>query len=98
MTMKNLFDKDMWDRLCQEHGQARGTPVGATESARQLDIRTGRAGEPMMTNWARGGGGPEEVISRHRPDVPQPAFSSPMQPEGALGWTIARYPQTRAYK
>jgi hypothetical protein len=89
MTMKDLFDKDMWDRMPRTWSGQR-TPVGATESARQLDIRTGRAGEPMMTNWARGGGGQTPT------PVPQPAFSSPMQPEGALAGP-SQYPQTSAY-
>ena len=66
MTMKDLFDKDMWDRMPRTWAGQR-MPTGPT------DIRTGRAGEPMMTNWARGGGGQEEVISRHRQDVPPPA-------------------------
>ena len=91
MTMKGLFDKDMWDRLPRTWSGQRN-PVGATESARQLDIRTGRAGEPMMTNWARGV--PEEITSRNRTDQ-IPMFSSPMQPEGALAGP-SRYPQTRA--
>jgi len=48
MTMKDLFDKDMWDRLPRTWSGQR-TPTGP------LDIRTGRAGEPMTTAWRVGG-------------------------------------------
>ena len=82
MTMKDLFDKDMWDRMPRTWSGQR-MPTGPT------DIRTGRAGEPMMTNWARGGGGQTPT------SVPQPAFSSPMQPEGALAGP-SQYPQVSA--
>ena len=53
MTMKGLFDKDMWDRLPQTWAGKMGTP--AHLKANPMDIRTNRAGEPMTTNWARGG-------------------------------------------
>ena len=44
MTMKDLFDKDMWDRLPRTWSGQK-TPTGPN------DIRMGRDGEPMMTNW-----------------------------------------------
>jgi hypothetical protein len=44
MTMKDLFDKDMWDRLPRTWSGQK-TPTGPN------DIRMGRGGEPMMTNW-----------------------------------------------
>ncbi len=44
MTMKDLFEKDMWDRLPRTWSGQR-TPTGPN------DIRMGRDGEPMMTNW-----------------------------------------------
>ena len=53
MTMKDLFDKDMWDRLPQTWSGQMGTP--AHLKANPMDRRTNRAGEPMTTNWARGG-------------------------------------------
>ena len=53
MTMKGLFDKDMWDRLPQTWSGQMGTP--AHLQANPMDRRTNRAGEPMTTNWARGG-------------------------------------------
>ena len=89
MTMKDLFDKDMWDRLPQTWSGKRGTE--AHLKANPMDRRTNRAGEPMTTNWARGGGGQTPT------PVPQPAFSSPMQPEGALSGP-SQYPQMFPYK
>ena len=53
MTMKGLFDKDMWDRLPQTWSGQMGTE--AHLQANPMDRRTNRAGEPMTTNWARGG-------------------------------------------
>ena len=93
MTMKNLFDKDMWDRLPQTWSGQMGTP--AHLKANPMDRRTNRAGEPMETNWARGGGPREEITSRNRTDQ-IPMFSSPMQPEGALAGP-PRFPQLRPY-
>ena len=60
MTMRDLFDKDMWDRLPRTWSGQR-TPTGP------LDIRTGRAGEPMMTAWRRGGNqaGNEAAHTQH---------------------------------
>ena len=49
MTMKDLFDKDMWDRLPQTWSGQMGTP--AHLKANPMDRRTNRAGEPMTTNW-----------------------------------------------
>ena len=96
MTMKGLFDKDMWDRLPRTWSGQR-TPVGATESARQLDIRTGRAGEPMMTNWASRGAENVLLPGSDRARVNKAmAFSSPPQPEGALAGP-PRFPQMRPY-
>ena len=53
MTMKDLFDRDMWDRLPQTWSGQMGTP--AHLEANPMDRRLTRGGEPMMTNWARGG-------------------------------------------
>jgi len=89
MTMKGLFDKDMWDRLPQTWSGKMGTE--AHLKANPMDRRTNRAGEPMTTNWARGGGGQTPT------PVPQPAFSSPMRPEGALAGP-SQYPQMFPYK
>ena len=90
MTMKDLFDKDMWDRMPRTWSGQR-MPTGPT------DIRTGRAGEPMMTNWARGGGGQEEVISRHRPDVPQPSSTALMKQNEMAAAYSAMSPQDKLF-
>ena len=88
MTMKDLFDKDMWDRLPQTWSGKMGTP--AHLQANPMDQRLSRGGEPMMTNWYN------RNAARQTPTpVPQPAFSSPMRPEGALAGP-PQYPQTRA--
>ena len=87
-TMKDLFDKDMWDRLPQTWSGKMGTP--AHLQANPMDQRLSRGGEPMMTNWYN------RNAARQTPTpVPQPAFSSPMRPEGALAGP-PQYPQTRA--
>jgi len=45
--MKDLFDKDRWDKQPRTWSGQR-TPTGP------MDIRTTRGGEPMMTNWYKG--------------------------------------------
>jgi len=45
--MKDLFDKDRWDRE-QRTWSGQRTPTGPS------DLRTTRGGEPMMTNWYKG--------------------------------------------
>ena len=86
MTMKDLFDKDMWDRLPQTWSGQMGTP--AHLKANPMEQRLSRGGEPMMTNWYNRNAGDQTPTP-----VPQPAFSSPMQPEGALAGP-PQYPQT----
>ena len=54
MTMRDLFDKDMWDRLPRTWSGKMGTP--AHLKANPMDQRLTRGGEPMMTNWYKGGG------------------------------------------
>ena len=49
MTMKDLFDNDMWAHLPQTWSGQMGTP--AHLKANPMDRRTNRAGEPMTTNW-----------------------------------------------
>jgi len=71
MTMKKFFDNEMWDRLPRTWSGQR-TPTGPT------DIRMTRGGEPMMTNWYKGGGGqptvpPAMALGRDRPfAIPRP--------------------------
>ena len=64
--MKDLFDKERWDRE-QRTWSGQRTPTGPN------DLRTNRAGEPMMTNWYRGRGAPEEITSRNRLDRVMPS-------------------------
>ena len=88
MTMKDLFDKDMWDRMPQTWSGQMGTP--AHLKANPMDQRLSRGGEPMMTNWYNRNAGGQTPTP-----VPQQAFSSPMQPEGALAGP-SQYPQVSA--
>ncbi len=108
MTMRDLFDKDMWDRLPRTWSGQR-TPTGP------LDIRTGRAGEPMMTAWRRGGNqaGNEAAHTQHAmanrpvpypnmgatyPAMPAQVRTRPLAPKPNLnpqpvpGWTPPRNP------
>ena len=108
MTMRDLFDKDMWDRLPRTWSGQR-TPTGP------LDIRTGRAGEPMMTAWRRGGNqaGNEAAHTQHAmanrpvpypnmgatyPAMPAQVQTRPLAPKPNLnpqpvpGWTPPRNP------
>ena len=64
--MKDLFDKERWDRE-QRTWSGQRAPTGPN------DLRTNRAGEPMMTNWYRGRGAPEEITSRNRLDRVMPS-------------------------
>ena len=64
--MKDLFDKERWDRE-QRTWSGQRTPTGPS------DLRTNRAGEPMMTNWYKGRGAPEEVNSRNMMDRVMPS-------------------------
>ena len=63
--MKDLFDKERWDRE-QRTWSGQRTPTGPSA------LRTNRAGEPMMTNWYKGRGVPEEITSRNRLDRTMP--------------------------
>ena len=57
-SMKDLFEKDMWERLPRTWSGQR-TPTGPN------DIRMGRDGEPMMTNWYQGGSGPTDSVNQN---------------------------------
>tara|TARA_R110002020_G_scaffold108002_2_gene250528 strand:- start:204 stop:968 length:765 start_codon:yes stop_codon:yes gene_type:complete len=50
MSMSDWFDNEKWQRMPRTWS-GKMNPQGATESARQLDMRTNRAGEPMYTKW-----------------------------------------------
>ena len=93
MTMKDLFDNDMWKRLPKTWSGKMGTE--AYLKANPTEQMFSRGGEPMYTKWFdKNAGVREEITSRNRTDQ-IPMFSSPMQPEGALAGP-PQYPQTRA--
>ena len=94
MTMKDLFDNDMWKRLPKTWSGKMGTK--AYLEANPTEQMFSRGGEPMYTKWFdKNAGVREEITSRNRTDQ-IPMFSSPMQPEGALAGP-PQYPQTRPY-
>ena len=71
--MGDLFDKERWDRMPRTWSGQR-TPTGPT------DIRTNRAGEPMMTNWYRGRNqdGGEAAHTQHAmANLPSPVYQGP---------------------
>ena len=71
--MGDLFDKERWDRMPRTWSGQR-TPTGPT------DIRTNRAGEPMMTNWYRGRNqdGGEAAHTQHAMDhLHSPVYQGP---------------------
>ena len=53
-SLKDIIDKDMWDRLPRTWSGKMGTP--AHLKANPMDRQLTRGGEPMMTNWYKGGG------------------------------------------
>jgi hypothetical protein len=65
-SMKDLFDKDMWDRLPQTWSGKMGTP--AHLKANPMDQRLSRGGEPMMTNWynRNAGSGPADSVNQQQ--------------------------------
>jgi hypothetical protein len=64
-SMKDLFEKDMWDRLPRTWSGKMGTP--AHLKANPMDQRLGRDGEPMMTNWynRNAGSGPTDSVNQN---------------------------------
>jgi len=56
MSMSDWFDNEKWQRMPRTWSGQR-SPTGPT------DIRTGRSGEPMMTNWYTGGRGAGESVA-----------------------------------
>ena len=88
-SMKDLFEKDMWDRLPRTWSGQMGTP--AHLQANPMDQRLSRGGEPMMTNWYNRNAGGQTPTP-----VPQQAFTSPIGPEGALAGP-SQYPQMFPY-
>jgi len=70
--MGDLFDKERWDRMPRTWSGQR-TPTGPN------DIRTNRAGEPMMTNWYKGRGTPEANVIKTRDAGGAPIYQGPQQ-------------------
>ena len=90
MTMKDLFDKDMWDRLPRTWSGKMGTP--AHLKANPMDQRLSRGGEPMMTNWYNRNAGVAPVPTNVSEWVNPNTQASPVQ-MNQLGTAQA---QTRA--
>ena len=70
--MKDLFDKERWDRE-QRTWSGQRTPTGPS------DLRTNRAGEPMMTYWYKGRGTPEANVIKTRDAGGAPIYQGPQQ-------------------
>ena len=64
-SMKDLFEKDMWDRLPRTWSGKMGTPEHL--KANPMDQRLSRGGEPMMTNWynRNAGSGPTDSVNQN---------------------------------
>ena len=89
MTMKDLFDKDMWDRLPQTWSGQMGTP--AHLKANPMDQRLSRGGEPMMTNWYNRNAGGQTPTP-----VPQPSSTALMKQNELAAAMPSQYPQVFA--
>ena len=87
--MKDLFDKDRWNRE-QRTWSGQRTPTGPN------DIRTNRAGEPMMTNWYRGRGTPEANVIKTRDAGGAPIYQGPQQQDNAKIFPLRPSPRVEA--
>ena len=68
--MRDLLEKDMWERLPQTWSGKRGT--SAHLKANPMDQRFGMSGRPMMTNWYTGQG--QQSLVRQTPVAPVPSL------------------------
>ena len=66
--MRDLLEKDMWERLPQTWSGKRGT--SAHLKANPMDQRFGMSGRHMMTNWYTGQG--QQSLDRQTPVAPIP--------------------------
>jgi len=87
-SFKDILDDDLWKRK-QRIRQQPGWDEGLGRYAKVGEpLFNDRTGEKMMTNWYKGRGRPELMNPRVGGGVAdqprQPAFSSPMRPEGAI--------------
>jgi len=87
--MRDLFDKERWDRMPRTWSGQR-TPTGPT------DIRTNRAGEPMMTNWYKGRGTPEANVIKTRDAGGAPIYQGPQQLDNAKIFPLRPSPRVEA--
>ena len=87
--MRDLFDKERWDRMPRTWSGQR-TPTGPT------DIRTNRAGEPMMTNWYKGRGTPEANVIKTRDAGGAPIYQGPQQQANAKLFPLRPSPRVQA--
>jgi len=87
--MKDLFDKERWDRMPRTWSGQR-TPTGPN------DIRTNRAGEPMMTNWYKGRGTPEANVIKTRDAGGAPIYQGPQQQANAKLFPLRPSPRVQA--
>ena len=87
--MKDLFDKDRWDRE-QRTWSGQRTPTGPS------DLRTTRGGEPMMTNWYKGRGTPEANVIKTRDAGGAPIYQGPQQQANAKLFPLRPSPRVQA--
>ena len=87
--MGDLLDKDRWDRE-QRTWSGQRTPTGPN------DLRTNRAGEPMMTNWYKGRGTPEANVIKTRDAGGAPIYQGPQQQANAKLFPLRPSPRVQA--
>ena len=87
--MKDLFDKERWDRE-QRTWSGQRTPTGPN------DLRTNRAGEPMMTNWYKGRGAQEANVIKTRDAGGAPIYQGPQQQANAKLFPLRPSPRVQA--
>ena len=87
--MKDLFDKERWDRE-QRTWSGQRTPTGPN------DLRTNRAGEPMMTNWYKGRGTPEANVIKTRDAGGAPIYQGPQQQATAKTFALPPRPNIQS--
>ena len=87
--MKDLFDKERWDRE-QRTWSGQRTPTGPN------DLRTNRAGEPMMTNWYKGRGAQEANVIKTRDAGGAPIYQGPQQQATAKTFALPPRPNIQS--
>ena len=87
--MGDLFDKDRWDRE-QRTWSGQRTPTGPN------DLRTNRAGAPMMTNWYKGRGAQEANVIKTRDAGGAPIYQGPQQQATAKTFALPPRPNIQS--